>query len=94
MSVNELRDWLERLLEADCITASTSTFEPSPVVTIRKKDGTVKFAIDFRNANARLIPFAYPIPDLERTLDLITSKQSLVPVKICRDHRNAELDRD
>ena len=41
----------------------------SPVVLVRKKDGSLKFYIDLRKLNARTVKDAYSIPRIEDALD-------------------------
>jgi hypothetical protein len=44
----------------------------SPIVLVRKKDGTLRFCIDYRKLNARTICDAYPLPRIEEALDIMS----------------------
>jgi transposase InsO family protein len=45
------------------------------VVIVRKKDGTIRFCIDFRKLNNRTIKDAYAIPRIENTLHLLSGSR-------------------
>ena len=50
------------------------SFSPwaSPILLLRKKDGSIRFAIDYRRVNERLVNDAYPLP---HTVDLLDALQ-------------------
>ena len=39
------------------------------MVCIRKKDGTLRLCVDYRELNRRTVPDRYPIPRVQETLD-------------------------
>ena len=41
----------------------------SPVVMVKKKDGTWRFCVDYRKINAATHYDAYPLPRIDATLD-------------------------
>ena len=65
----EVREHLKEMLEAGAIRLSTSPFS-SNVVIVRKKDGSIRFCVDFRKLNSRTITDAYAIPRVDDTLHL------------------------
>ncbi|MCG8048682.1 MAG: RNase H-like domain-containing protein, partial [Candidatus Thiodiazotropha endolucinida] len=70
----EVRLHIKEMLEADAIRPSESPFS-SNVVLVRKKDGSLRFCIDFRKLNSRTIRDAYTLPRIDDTIDtLIGSK--------------------
>ena len=66
-----VRDEVSSMLELDVIEPSESPY-CSPIVLVKKKDGSVRFCIDFRALNLLTVGDACPIPDH----DLIMSKMA------------------
>ena len=61
---------VQQMLASDAIRPSNSPWA-SPVVMVRKKDGRLRFCVDFRQLNAATIKDAHPLPRIDDFLDAL-----------------------
>ena len=66
----EIERQVNDMLRHDVIRPSTSPWS-SPVVLVKKKDGTYRFAVDYRKLNKVSKPVHFPLPRLEDALDIM-----------------------
>ena len=66
----EVRKHIEELERTKVIKPSQSPFA-SPVVIVRKKDGSIRLCVDYRKLNSRTVRDAYPLPRIEEALDVL-----------------------
>ena len=66
----EVKEHLKEMMAAGAIRPSHSPYS-SNVVIVRKKDGTIRFCVDFRKLNSKTVPDAYAIPRVEDSLHLL-----------------------
>jgi hypothetical protein len=64
----ELKKNIDEMLEAGIIRPSTSEYA-SPVVLVRKKDGSIRFCVDFRLLNKVTRPISYPLPRINDAMN-------------------------
>ena len=64
----ELETEVKRMLEANVIELGSSPWS-SPVVLVRKKDGSIRFCVDYRKLNAITRFDAFPLPRIDETLE-------------------------
>lgn len=63
-----VREKVQSLLDANIIRESSSPFA-SPIVLVKKKDGTDRLCVDYRELNANTRPEHYPLPRIEEQVD-------------------------
>lgn len=59
------------MMDAGVITASSSPWS-SPVVLVKKRDGGVRFCVDYRRLNSVTLKDSYPLPRIDDTLDALS----------------------
>ena len=62
-----IRDLIEDMLKKKLIEPSRSPWS-SPIVLVRKKDGTIRFCCDYRKLNAVTIKDVYALPRIDDAL--------------------------
>ena len=71
---HEIATQLKRMQDQGVIQPSCSPWA-SPVVLVRKKDGTMRFCIDYRQLNKVTKPDVYPLPRISDLLDRLGKAQ-------------------
>uniref|UniRef100_A0A8C6Q036 Gypsy retrotransposon integrase-like protein 1 n=2 Tax=Nothobranchius furzeri TaxID=105023 RepID=A0A8C6Q036_NOTFU len=65
---NEVKEYLEDLLNRGWITKSKSNYS-SPIVCVRKRDGSLRLCCDYRELNKKSLPDRHPIPRIQDILN-------------------------
>ena len=79
------------MLEAGVICPSSSPLS-SPLVLVKKKDGTWRFCIDFRKVNAVTHRDAYPLPRIDETLDSLAKASLFSTLDLASGYWQVELE--
>jgi hypothetical protein len=68
--LTELKMQLQELLEKKYIRPNVSTWG-APVLFVRKKDGTLRMCIDYRQLNKLTVKNKYPLPRIDELFDQV-----------------------
>ena len=72
--LEEVRGNLQDMLDGGAIRPSKSPW-CNAIVLVRKKDGTLRFCIDFRKLNARTKKDLFPLPHMQETMESMVGAQ-------------------
>ena len=67
---DQLKAEVKDLADAGIIRPSVSPWS-SPIIPVRKKDGSVRLCIDFRRLNKEIVPDPYLMPHVEEIIDCL-----------------------
>jgi len=71
---NEVSRQVQDLLDRDLIEPAHGAWS-SPVVLVKKKDGSWRFCVDYRRLNSVTIQDAYPLPRIDESLDALAGSK-------------------
>lgn len=92
---SQVREHLQQLLDSGIIRPSHSPFS-SNVVLVKKKDGSLRLCIDFRQLNAKTLKDSYALPRIEELLNglagaryfsVLDMKSGYHQIELAEDHK-------
>ncbi|XP_064389549.1 uncharacterized protein LOC135337548 [Halichondria panicea] len=86
-----VKEEIHKMLEADVIRPSTSPWA-SPIVMVGKKDGSVRFCVDYRKLNKVARFDAYPMPRIEELLDNIGPARYITTMDLAKGYWQIPLE--
>ena len=87
----EVDKQVKGMLNNEVITPSSSLWS-SPVVLVRKKDGTTRFFVDYRRLNAVTINNAYPLPRIDDSFDHLSGSCWFSTLDLCSGYWHVECE--
>lgn len=80
-----LKEEVQMMLASDIIEPSTSEW-CSPVVLVPKKDGTLRFCVDFSKLNAVSAFDPYPMPRVDELIERLGKAKYLTTLDLCKGY--------
>ena len=87
----EVKTLLEQMLAKGVVEPSSSPWA-SPVVLVRKKDGSMRFCIDYRKLNEVTKKDAYPLPRIDTTLDTLHGSRWFTALDLLSGYWQVEVE--
>ena len=81
----EVKQELREMLAEGVIELSQSDWA-SPIVLVRKKDGSICLCVDYRKLNAQSRTDAYPVPRIEYILDRVCKAKFITTLDLARGY--------
>lgn len=91
--LEEVKQHLSKLLDQGIIRKSNSPFA-SAIVIVRKKDGSIRLCVDYRQLNKKTIKDAYPLPRIEETLDMLHGAKYFSSIDLAQGYYQVEMDEE
>ena len=88
---DEVQTLLDEMLQKKVVQPSTSPWA-SPVVLIRKKDGSTRFCVDYRKVNNVTRKDAYLLPRIDDTLDTLAGSQWFTTLDLISGYWQVEMN--
>ncbi|XP_036001258.1 uncharacterized protein LOC118565232 [Fundulus heteroclitus] len=76
-----VKSQINQLLATQVIRESSSPYA-SPIVLVRKKDGSLRLCVDYRQLNKKTRKDAFPLPRIEETLDSLSGARWFITMDL------------
>ena len=83
--VNDFNSEVDKMLALDIIEPSTSPY-CSPIVLVKKEDGSWRLCIDFRKLNSITVFDAEPMPSMSESLHEFSGKRFFTELDLCKGY--------
>ena len=81
LEMGELKKQLEELLEKQFIRPSVSPWG-APVLLVKKKDGSMRLCVDYRQLNKVTIKNRYPLPRIDDLMDQLVGAEAFSKIDL------------
>lgn len=82
---------IDKMLDDDIIEPSSGPWA-SPILLVKKKDGSIRFCIDYRKVNLVVMKNAYPLPRTDECLESLSGSKFMCPLDYASGYWQQEVD--
>ena len=86
----EVREMVDKMLQQQIIEPAHGPWS-SPIVLVKKKDGSTRFCVDFRRLNSITRKDAHPLPRIDDTLDALSGASWFSTLDLASGYWQVEL---
>ena len=84
---------VDRMIDLGVVEPSESPWT-SPVVLVRKKDGSLRFCVDYRQLNKATAKDSYPLPNIEDTFNALAGARYFSSLDLASGYWQVELNEE
>ncbi|GFX35570.1 retrovirus-related Pol polyprotein from transposon 17.6 [Trichonephila clavipes] len=89
----EVNKQIEEWLNEGIIRPSSAEYA-SPIVMVKKKDGSSRMCIDYKKLNQKLVKDKFPLPIIEDVLDTLQEAKVYSTLDLCNGFFHVDVDED
>ena len=89
----EVKEYIEDLLAQGWVQKSNSSYS-SPLVCVRKKDGSLRLCVDYRKLNSKTIPDCQPIPKVQDILNSLGGNSWFTTLDLSKAYHQGFVDEE
>ncbi|UYV81232.1 hypothetical protein LAZ67_20000415 [Cordylochernes scorpioides] len=86
-----INNQIDKMLKKGIISHSSSPWA-SPVILVKKKDGTFRFCVDYRNLNSITVKDQYPLPRIDDCFDSLHGSRYFTSLDLCSGYWQVEVE--
>ena len=87
----EVKEHISKLLKKGVIQESSSSYA-SPVVVVRKSDGSIRLCVDFRKLNQKTKKDAFPLPRIDESFDALQGAEFFSSIDLASGYHQVAVE--
>ena len=88
---SQVEEMINDMLDLDVIQPTSSPWA-SPIVLVKKKDGSMRFCVDYRRLNRITKLDVYPLPRIDETLDVLSGARFFTTLDLASGYWQVSMD--